>query len=118
MDVPVMDYVAAIKQGDFQKAAALSFDCIQCGLCATRCMAEMAQYHIAQMVRRINGSKITPRAQHLVKMVSDIDAGKYTEGLAVLKAMDTDTLKKTYMAREMEPHMSPEDWKPKSDAYL
>jgi len=118
MDVPVMDYVAAVKQGDFKKATELSFDCIQCGLCATRCMAEMAQYHIAQMVRRIYGSKIAPRAQHLVQMVGDIESGKYNDDLAALKGMDTESLKKAYGAREMEPHMSPEDWKPKESAHL
>ena len=36
MDVQVMDYIAAIKRGDLDLAAEISFDCIQCGLCATR----------------------------------------------------------------------------------
>jgi len=118
MDVPVLDYISAIKQGDFVKATELSFDCIQCGLCASRCMGEMAQYHIAQMVRRIYGAKIAPRAEHLKQMVSDIEAGKYNDGLATLKAMDEETLKKAYTEREMEPHMSPEDWKPQDSANL
>ncbi|MFX1503850.1 MAG: 4Fe-4S dicluster domain-containing protein, partial [Promethearchaeota archaeon] len=32
MEVEVMDYISALKQGDIAKAARLSFDCIQCGL--------------------------------------------------------------------------------------
>jgi formate hydrogenlyase subunit 6/NADH:ubiquinone oxidoreductase subunit I len=118
MDVPVMDYISAIKQGDFVKATELSFDCIQCGLCASRCMGEMAQYHIAQMVRRINGAKITTGAEHLKQMVSDIEGGKFNDGLASLKAMDEEALKKAYTGREMEPPMAPEDWKPQDGANL
>ena len=60
MDIEVMDYIAELKRGDIVKAAKTSFDCIQCGLCASRCMGELPQYHIAQLARRLNGSKITP----------------------------------------------------------
>lgn len=121
MDVPVMDYIAAIKRGDFEKATELSFDCIQCGLCATRCMGEMAQYHIAQMVRRLYGGKVAPRAAHLAAMVTNIKAGKFTAGLAELKKTDVATLKKLYMskeAREIEPNMSNDEWTPANGAYL
>ena len=81
-------------------------------------MGEMAQYHIAQMVRRVRGAKITPRAEQLQQMVSDIEGGKFNDGLAVLKGMDDETLKKTYTEREIEPHMGEEDWKPQSNAHL
>ena len=118
MDVQVMDYVAAIKQGDLKKANELSFDCIQCGLCTSRCMAEMAQYHIAQMVRRIHGSKIAPRAEHLTVMVESIADGKFTEGIEKLKAMDEETMKDVYQNRQQEPHMAEEDWKPEDPSYL
>ncbi len=118
MDVQVMDYVAAIKQGDLKKANELSFDCIQCGLCTSRCMAEMAQYHIAQMVRRIHGSKITPRAEHLQTMVDNIAAGTFDEGIEKLKTMDEETMKDVYQNRQQEPHMSQEDWKPEDPSYL
>ena len=112
MDVPTMDYIAAIKRGDFEKATELSFDCIQCGLCATRCMAEMAQYHIAQMVRRISGAHLSPKAEHADEMVSQIKAGKYTEELASLKTRSKEELKELYVKRPMEPAMADEFWKP------
>ena len=118
MDVQVMDYIAAIKQGDLEKATELSFDCIQCGLCATRCMGELSQYHIAQLVRRLQGGKLAPVAEHLNKMVEQIAAGRYVEALEELKKLDTDALKKRYVGREMEPAMTPEDWTPKDSAYL
>ena len=118
MDVPVMDYIAAVKQGDFEKATELSFDCIQCGLCATRCMGEMAQYHIAQMVRRLHGMFITPRAKHLADMVEGVAAGKFDSGLKNLKGTSTEDLKKTYTSREMEPAMGQEDWTPSDSGHL
>ena len=118
MDVPVLDYISAIKQGDFEKATELSFDCIQCGLCTVRCMGEMAQYHIAQMVRRITGSKIKPRSSHLKAMVDAIEAGTFTTGLDELKTMSPDQLRKVYQEREMEPAEAPEDWMPKDTTHL
>jgi len=118
MDVEVMDYIAALKRGDLVAAREISFDCIQCGLCASRCMGELPQYHIAQMARRLAGAYLTPRAEHLQTMVANIDAGRYVEGLSQLKAMDTDTLKKTYQEREMEPAVAGEDWTPKDSTYL
>jgi succinate dehydrogenase/fumarate reductase-like Fe-S protein len=118
MDVPVLDYISAIKQGDFKKAMELSFDCIQCGLCATRCMAEMAQYHIAQMVRRLYGAKLAPQPKHAAEMAEQIKNGKYNDCLADLKSKELDELKKLYTERESEPHMSPEDWKPQDTSCL
>ena len=65
MDVDVLGYISALKQGNIKKAAELSFDCIQCGLCASRCMGEIPQYHIAQLARRVYGRYIQPQAEHL-----------------------------------------------------
>jgi Fe-S oxidoreductase len=118
MDVEVMDYIAAVKQGDLVKAAQISFDCIQCGLCASRCMGELPQYHIGQIARRLAGAYLTPRAEHLQTMVANIEAGRYQEGLDQLKGMDVETLKKTYQEREMEPAVAGEDWTPKDTQNL
>ena len=118
MDVEVMDYIAALKRGDIKAAAEISFDCIQCGLCASRCMGELPQYHIAQMARRINGRYLTPQAEHLKTMVASIAAGRFADCLAELKSMDEETLKKTYSDREMEPATAGEDWAPKEPVGL
>ena len=118
MEVPVMDYISAIKQGDLEKATELSFDCIQCGLCASRCMGELAQYHIAQMVRRIRGSKIATRCEHLQKMVDQIKEGRYSSCLSDLKSLDEEALKKLYNEREGEPAVADEDWTPQDSTYL
>ena len=118
MDVEVLDYVSAIKRGDIKAAAEISFDCIQCGLCASRCFAEMPQYHIAQLARRLNGAYLTPKAEHLKTMVANIEASRYTECLDKAKAMDEETLRNTYTAREMEPATAGEDWTPKESTCL
>jgi len=118
MDVEVLDYVSALKRGDIEAAAELSFDCIQCGLCASRCMGEMAQYHVAQLARRIYGGKLAPRAQHLQEMCDVISSGAFDGGIYELKAMTVDELKKVYVEREMEPAMADENWQPASSAGL
>jgi len=118
MDVQVMDYIAALKQGDIKKAAEISFDCIQCGLCASRCMGELPQYHIAQLARRLNGAYLTPKAEHLATMVANIEAGRFSDCLGTLKTMAEGDLKKTYSAREMEPATAGDDWTPKDTGCL
>jgi succinate dehydrogenase/fumarate reductase-like Fe-S protein len=128
MDVPVMEYVSAIKQGDLEKATELSFDCIQCGLCTTRCMAEMSQYHIAQMARRLRGKYLAPRSEHCDKQVQAIADGFYDEAVEAVKAYghvdpatheltdDIKKMKELYVARQMEPHAEEDSWTP-DDTY-
>ena len=118
MDVQVMDVISAIKQGDIARAATLSFSCIQCGLCVSRCLGELPQYHIAQLARRIYGSKIVPRAQHLSEAAAAVKDGKYQERLETLMKCDIKQLTEIYKAREMEPEMAGEDWTPVRRDYL
>lgn len=118
MDVQVMDYIATIKRGDLQKAMELSFDCIQCGLCASRCMGELPQYHIAQLVRRVVGGKLTPHAEHLEKMVEDIRDARFSAALKELMALDEEALKESYRGREMEPATADEFWAPSDPSQL
>jgi succinate dehydrogenase/fumarate reductase-like Fe-S protein len=118
MDVEVMDYVSALKRGDIERAAEISFDCIQCGLCASRCMGELPQYHIAQMARRLSGGKLKPKAEHLAEVVAKIADGKFDEMLDALKSKSPEELRDIYSNREMEPAMSGDDWQPDSDTGL
>ena len=118
MDVEVMDYIALVKRGDLKAAAVTSFDCIQCGLCASRCMGELPQYHIAQLVRRINGAYLTPKAEHLAEMVASIEGGKYHECLQEIKGVDEEALRSIYTERELEPATGDENWTPEESKYL
>ncbi len=119
MDVKVMDYIAAIKQGQIEKAARISFDCIQCGLCASRCMGEIPQYHVAQLARRIFARYIQPQAEHVKERKEEIESGKYDQKLAELEAMSKDDLEKLYVEREREPDLSgPGEWMPQDTSNL
>ncbi|MBU0984644.1 MAG: 4Fe-4S dicluster domain-containing protein [candidate division Zixibacteria bacterium] len=118
MDVQVMDYIAAMKRGDIAEAARISFDCIQCGLCASRCMGELPQYHIGQLARRLKGAYLTPKAEHLKTMVANIEAGRFAKALEELKATDGEALRNLYTGREMEPATAGEDWAPKDSQFL
>jgi succinate dehydrogenase/fumarate reductase-like Fe-S protein len=110
MDVQVMDYIAMLKRGDLKRATEESFDCIQCGLCASRCMGELPQYHIAQLARRLYGGKLAPDTDHLEQMVKKIADGYYQKMITELKQMTEEQLKKLYTEREQEPHQAPEYW--------
>ena len=118
MDVEVMDMISLLKQGNITRAAELSFSCIQCGLCASRCMGELPQYHIAQLARRIYGGKIAPRAKHLREAVAAVKEGKYEQCLDKLTGMGEEELRTLYQEREMEPAMASEDWVPTDTKYL
>jgi len=118
MDVEMMDVMSALKQGDIAKAASLSFSCIQCGLCASRCMGELPQYHIAQLARRIYGSRIVPRATHLVEAAAANRESRYDRYLKELMKADEEELRREYQEREIEPDMAGEDWVPKDTRYL
>ncbi len=118
MDVQVMDVISAVKQGNIERAATLSFSCIQCGLCVSRCMGELPQYHVMQLARRIYGSRIAPRAQHLDEAVEAAKGERCQQALEKLMKADNKQLREIYQAREIEPEMADEDWAPAKRDYL
>jgi heterodisulfide reductase subunit C len=118
MDIEVMDYMAVAMRGDLAKVAELSFDCVMCGLCASRCPAEIAQYHIAILARRLYGKYILPKSEHTDAMVKRVEEGKYRSMLEELMKAEDDQLKKLYSEREIEPEGAGEDWTPKDARYL
>lgn len=101
-DIDVRSYMAAAMRGDIAAVADKSFDCIQCGLCAARCPAEEVQYHVAQLCRRLYGHHIAPRAQHLAERVQQIEAGRFDQEIAELKAMSEEELAQRYNTRDIE----------------
>jgi len=102
-EIDVRMYMAAGMRGDIARMADLSFDCIMCGLCAARCPAEEAQYNIAILARRLYGRYLAPRSRHLQERLKEIDAGKFDEEIATLKALDREALVARYKARDIEP---------------
>ncbi|MGL1930408.1 MAG: 4Fe-4S dicluster domain-containing protein [Desulfotalea sp.] len=119
MDVDVLGYISALKQGEIEKAARISYDCIQCGMCASRCMGEIPQYHAAQLARRIFARFIQPQAEHLQTRVKEIESGKYDTMLDELDTMDKDQLQKIYVDRERQPDFAEVgSWMPEDTSKL
>jgi succinate dehydrogenase/fumarate reductase-like Fe-S protein len=101
-ELPVIDIVGAAMRGDIETAADLSFDCIMCGLCATRCPAEIVQYYVAIMTRRLYGAHLAPRSKHLQERLQQIRSGTYDGELEKLTHLRTADLTELYNARQIE----------------
>jgi len=105
-DLDVMGYIQAAIRGDIAKVADMSFDCIMCGLCASRCPAEIVHYHVALLARRLYGAKVAPRAPHLAERLKEIEAGKFEPGLNRLCQLSEAELSKMFYdpkQRDVEP---------------
>lgn len=102
-DIEVMQYIAAAMRGDIAKLADLSFDCIMCGLCASRCPGELVQYYIGILGRRLYGKYLAPKAGHLAERIEELDAGKFEKDVDSLVKMSKEDLKKLYNSRDIEP---------------
>ncbi|MBU4443928.1 4Fe-4S dicluster domain-containing protein [bacterium] len=101
-DIEVMDYIQALKRGNIERAADLSFDCIRCGLCALRCPAEIVQYNAAILAQRLYGKYLSKKNPQLDKRVKEIEDGKYSEEINELMDMDREKLTETYYSREIK----------------
>ncbi|MCK4395417.1 2Fe-2S iron-sulfur cluster binding domain-containing protein [candidate division WOR-3 bacterium] len=100
-EIEVMDYVNAIIRGDIAEAADLSFDCIMCGLCNIRCPAEMAQYNIGILARRLCGRYLTKRSDQMFARIKEIEEGKFDKDMKEIMSLSKDELKKRYVEREL-----------------
>lgn len=101
-DLKVMEFMAAAMRGDIARAAEMSFDCLMCGLCASRCPAETVQYNIAILCRRLYGRHIAPAAKHLADRLAELETGSFDEELDKLTKLGRDEIKKLYDARDIE----------------
>jgi formate hydrogenlyase subunit 6/NADH:ubiquinone oxidoreductase subunit I len=101
-DLEVMDYIQAAIRGDFTAVAEGSFECIQCGLCAIRCPAEIVQYHVAQLARRMYGRYGYKEIESLKKRVKEIKEGKFDKDFEKLAGATEEELRKLYAERERE----------------
>jgi succinate dehydrogenase/fumarate reductase-like Fe-S protein len=102
-DIEVMQYIAAAMRGDVAKLADLSFDCIMCGLCASRCPGELVQYYIGILGRRLYAKYLVPKAEHLQARLDELKQGKCAKELDDLMKMSNEDLTKLYDSRDIEP---------------
>ncbi len=101
-EINVMDYMACAERGDIEKAADISFDCIMCGLCASRCPGETVQYNVGILCRRLYSRYIAKKAKHLEERVREVKEGKFDSEIQKLKKTDEKKLKKMYDERDIE----------------
>jgi succinate dehydrogenase/fumarate reductase-like Fe-S protein len=104
-ELQVIDMMGAAMKGDISTAADLSFDCITCGLCATRCPAEIVQYNVGILARRLYGRYVAPKSKHLQERLRQLRSGHYDDELAKLVKMNTQELTRLYDARDIEPEV-------------
>jgi CO dehydrogenase/acetyl-CoA synthase alpha subunit len=101
-DLEVMDYIQALIRGDIAQAADLSFDCIMCGLCAARCPAEIVQYNVAVLARRLYGKYLSKKGEYLESRLKEIKEHKYDKEIEEFMHMDKESLNQKYYARDIE----------------
>lgn len=101
-DLEVMDYIQAAMQGDIEKVMDLSFDCLSCGLCAIRCPAEIVQFNVGLLARRLYGRYLSRKSEQLEKRIKEIKKHKYDEEYKELMRMKKEKLKKKYYERDLE----------------
>ena len=97
-----MQYIAAAQRGDFAACAEMSFDCVMCGICSSRCPAGISHPQVAELARRINGKYIMPEAKHLTQRVKEIEDGLCAAGLEAIMAKPIEELKELYNNRDIE----------------
>ena len=101
-DIEVMRAIQALRRGDLEDAANLTFDCISCGACSIRCPAEITHYQVFQLARRLFGKYETVPAKHLMERVKEIEEGKFDDEVSKLMDMNLEELKELYKKREIE----------------
>ena len=99
-DLEVMDFIQAALRGDFKKVAELSFDCIQCGLCAIRCPAEIVQYNVAQFGRVMYGKYGFKENESLKKMVKEIKEGEFDKEFKKLLSLSGNKIVDAYKKQQ------------------
>ncbi|MGI6160539.1 MAG: 4Fe-4S dicluster domain-containing protein [Christensenellales bacterium] len=101
-DIKVMQYIAYAQRGEYEKCAHESFDCVMCGACSARCPAGISHPHVALLSRRLTAKYLTPKAQHLIDRVCEIENGDYTQLLEDVAQKPIEELKELYNHRDIE----------------
>ena len=101
-DLSVMQYIAHAQRGEFEECAELSFDCVMCGVCSSRCPAGISHPQVALLARRLTGKYIRPEAKHLTVRVEEIERGDCKAMMEAIMQKPIEELKELYNNREIE----------------
>lgn len=101
-DLEVMDYIQEAKRGNIEAVMDLSFDCVMCGLCAIRCPAEIVQFNVGLLCKRLYGRYLAPESKELSKRLKEIKSRKFDSEFKELMTAKKSELKKKYYDRDLE----------------
>ena len=96
-----MHMVAMVKQRRYLKCAEESLECVMCGVCASRCPAEISHPQVFQLVKRLAAMRLVPPSDHLEQARRDVESGKWNEAMDEIMAKSTEELKELYCQRNM-----------------
>jgi succinate dehydrogenase/fumarate reductase-like Fe-S protein len=97
-----IDIKGAVKdavKGDFEAAADKALSCVMCGLCVSRCIAEMAPNMIALYARRTWSVFYATKHERLDKQMEKIQSGHWNDEWDSILAMDEAGLKEYCKSR-------------------
>jgi len=101
-DLNVMQYIAYAQRGDIEKCAHESFDCVMCGICASRCPANITHYQVGILARRLTGKYIAKDTEYLIDRVNEIQKGNHDYSLEQLMGKSLSQLQELYNKRDIE----------------
>ncbi|MBU2703851.1 heterodisulfide reductase subunit C [Sporomusaceae bacterium BoRhaA] len=101
-ELNVMRYIGYAQRGELEKCAHESFDCVMCGICASRCPAGITHYQVGLLARRLTGKYIAPESKHLTERVNEMEAGQHDESIEKLNNKSVEELTELYNARDIE----------------
>jgi formate hydrogenlyase subunit 6/NADH:ubiquinone oxidoreductase subunit I len=101
-DLEVMDYIQAAERGDIEQVMDLSFDCICCGMCAIRCPAEIVQFNVGLLAKRLYGKYLSKKSKQLEKRIKETQEHKYDKEYKEFMKAKKEELKKKYYERDLE----------------
>ena len=91
-----MEVMAAALRGEIMKAAELSQECVMCGLCASRCPAELPPHFIAMLCRRLHGRYLFPPYPHVTRRLEQMDQGDFDQEMEKLLSLNEEQLREEY----------------------